>query len=161
VVQPNRSPTSRQCLLVAESSISADATGLSPVRSWDAPVLIEGCSPLISRQDTPIHQLMSDHTNPTARADIRALPGATLVRAKPVIARPFHEPTAWGALTIAPLAIFQGVPVALTMFVRTALAEYARFILLLVELYTVAGGILVTGTIHTSRWNNTGRLLCC
>jgi Na+/H+ antiporter NhaD/arsenite permease-like protein len=64
----------------------------------------------------------------------------------------------WGALTLAPLAIFHGIPVALTTFMHTALAEYASFILLLAALYTVAGGILVTGTIHTSPWNNTGVL---
>jgi hypothetical protein len=44
------------------------------------------------------------------------------------------------------LAIFQGVPIALAMFMHTALADYASFILFLAALYTVACGILVTGS---------------
>jgi Na+/H+ antiporter NhaD/arsenite permease-like protein len=64
----------------------------------------------------------------------------------------------WGVLTLVPLAILFGISPALTVFVHTALAEYMSFILLLFALYTVAGGILLTGTIRASAWNNTGIL---
>ena len=64
----------------------------------------------------------------------------------------------WGVLTLVPLAIFYGAPAALVVFVHTMLAEYMSFILLLSALYTVAGGILVTGSIHASPWNNAGVL---
>jgi Na+/H+ antiporter NhaD/arsenite permease-like protein len=64
----------------------------------------------------------------------------------------------WAVLTLAPLAIFYGVSAALMVFVHMALAEYMSFIFLLFALYTVAGGILLTGSINASPWNNTGIL---
>jgi Na+/H+ antiporter NhaD/arsenite permease-like protein len=64
----------------------------------------------------------------------------------------------WAVLTLAPMAIFYGVSAALMAFVHTALAEYMSFIFLLFALYTVAGGILLTGSIQASPWNNTGIL---
>lgn len=64
----------------------------------------------------------------------------------------------WAVLTIAPMAIFYGVSAALMAFVHTALAEYMSFIFLLFALYTVGGGILLTGSIQASPWNNTGIL---
>jgi Na+/H+ antiporter NhaD/arsenite permease-like protein len=62
----------------------------------------------------------------------------------------------WGILTVTPLAILYGVPAALSVFVHTTLVEYISFILLLFALYTVAGGILITGSIHASPLNNAG-----
>jgi Na+/H+ antiporter NhaD/arsenite permease-like protein len=64
----------------------------------------------------------------------------------------------WGIMTFVPLASFYGVSSALTALVHTALVEYMSFIFLLFALYTVAGGILVTGSIRASPWNNTGIL---
>jgi len=52
----------------------------------------------------------------------------------------------WSALTIAPLAALYGVPTAFAAFAHAMLAEYMSFIILLFALYTVAGGILVTGS---------------
>jgi Na+/H+ antiporter NhaD/arsenite permease-like protein len=51
----------------------------------------------------------------------------------------------WAALTMGPLAFTFGVPSALAGLVHAILAEYLRFIILLFALYTVAGGLYVTG----------------
>jgi Na+/H+ antiporter NhaD/arsenite permease-like protein len=63
---------------------------------------------------------------------------------------------AWAVLTIAPLAIFQGGAVALATVLQMMLSDYVSFILLLFALYTVAGGILVSGSIRTGPWTNVG-----
>ena len=63
---------------------------------------------------------------------------------------------AWAALTIAPLAIFHGGAVALATVLQVILSDYVSFILLLFALYTVAGGILISGSIRTSPWTNVG-----
>src|SRR6266550_5438505 len=52
---------------------------------------------------------------------------------------------AWATLTLAPMAALYGAPTALAALVHTLLAEYLSFIVLLLTLYVVAGGILVTG----------------
>ena len=54
---------------------------------------------------------------------------------------------AWAVLTLTPLAIFQGASVALATVLQVMLSDYVSFILLLFALYTVAGGILVSGSI--------------
>lgn len=54
----------------------------------------------------------------------------------------------WGLLTLLPVAVFHGVSTMLAAFVHVIVAEYLSFIALLFALYTVAGGILVTGTIR-------------
>jgi Na+/H+ antiporter NhaD/arsenite permease-like protein len=64
----------------------------------------------------------------------------------------------WAAVTLAPLAIFYGASAALAIFLHTMVAEYMSFILLLFALYTVAGGILVTGSIRPNPRNNAGAL---
>ncbi len=64
----------------------------------------------------------------------------------------------WAALTIACLAISYGFLTALAAFVQSILREYLSFILLLFALYTVAGGILVTGRIRGDPWTNAGLL---
>jgi len=53
----------------------------------------------------------------------------------------------WALVTLAPLAIMFGAAAALAAFVHAALAEYMSFIILLFALYTVAGGLLVTGNL--------------
>ena len=63
---------------------------------------------------------------------------------------------AWAVLTLAPLAIFQGASVALATVLQVMLSDYVSFILLLFALYTVAGGILISGSIRTSPWTNVG-----
>src|SRR6516225_851265 len=54
----------------------------------------------------------------------------------------------WAVLTIVPIALAYGVPVALAAVIHAILAEYLSFIVLLFALYTVAGGILVTGKLR-------------
>ena len=49
-------------------------------------------------------------------------------------------------------------PAMLAAFVHAIFAEYLSFIVLLFALYTVAGGILVTGTIRGTPWTNTAML---
>jgi Na+/H+ antiporter NhaD/arsenite permease-like protein len=63
---------------------------------------------------------------------------------------------AWAALTVVPLALLRGPPAALSTVLYVMLSDYVSFILLLFALYTVAGGILLTGTIRTSPWTNLG-----
>lgn len=62
---------------------------------------------------------------------------------------------AWAALTLIPLALAYGAPTALAAFVHALLAEYMSFILLLFALYTVAGGLLVTGNLGGTPARNT------
>ena len=54
----------------------------------------------------------------------------------------------WAILALLPIALFQGTPAALAALVHAALAEYLSFIVVLFALYTVAGGILVTGNLR-------------
>jgi Na+/H+ antiporter NhaD/arsenite permease-like protein len=53
----------------------------------------------------------------------------------------------WALLTLVPLALVFGAPAALGVFVHAMLAEYMSFIILLFALYTVAGGLLITGNL--------------
>ena len=64
----------------------------------------------------------------------------------------------WSALVVVPL--LAGVPAdqALGALVFTMLAEYLPFIILIFSLYTIAGGILVTGNIHGAPRTNTAIL---
>src|SRR6516162_3691602 len=64
----------------------------------------------------------------------------------------------WAALTLGCLAIFHGVPAALAAVVQSMFREYLSFILLLFALYTVAGGILVTGQLQATPWTHGGVL---
>ena len=61
---------------------------------------------------------------------------------------------AWSILTLASLGWFAGGAAMSAVFVHAMLAEYLSFIVLLFALYTVAGGILVTGDIRGTPWNN-------
>jgi Na+/H+ antiporter NhaD/arsenite permease-like protein len=64
----------------------------------------------------------------------------------------------WSAATLAPLAALHGVPAAVAGFIHAMLGEYLSFIVLLFTLYTVAGGILVTGNLRGNPWTNTALL---
>jgi len=61
----------------------------------------------------------------------------------------------WGLLVLAPMAAILGPTTALHALAHTAFLEYIPFILLLLALFTVAGGILVRGNIHGSPVTNT------
>ena len=54
----------------------------------------------------------------------------------------------WSALTVTPLAALHGVPTAIAALVHAVLGEYMSFIVLLMALYVVAGGVLVTGSLR-------------
>jgi len=64
----------------------------------------------------------------------------------------------WALLVAVPLALVHGGGVTAGALVHTALLEYVPFILLLLALFTTAGGILVTGNIHGTPLVNTGLL---
>mgnify|MGYP001362427259 FL=1 len=54
----------------------------------------------------------------------------------------------WAALVVVPMAIFYGWSVSIEAVLHTLLLEYMSFIILLLALFTIAGGILVSGNIH-------------
>ena len=64
----------------------------------------------------------------------------------------------WALLLLLPLAFLGGVGPALAALVHTILIEYLPFILLLLALYTVAGGIVLRGNLHGSPATNTALL---
>jgi Na+/H+ antiporter NhaD/arsenite permease-like protein len=64
----------------------------------------------------------------------------------------------WALVTLGPLAYAFGVPSALSGLVHAMLAEYMSFIILLFALYTVAGGLLVTGNLGGRPFSNTAVL---
>src|SRR5262245_5896018 len=53
----------------------------------------------------------------------------------------------WSALTLAPILLFYGVVTAAEALTH-AMAEFINFIIFLFALYTVAGGIVITGPIR-------------
>ncbi|HHZ09132.1 MAG TPA: sodium:proton antiporter [Rhizobiales bacterium] len=55
---------------------------------------------------------------------------------------------AWAALVIMPMSILYGWNVSVEAVLHTLLLEYMSFIILLLALFTIAGGILVAGNIH-------------
>ncbi len=61
----------------------------------------------------------------------------------------------WAALIVLPLGIWYGPLPTIQALVHTALLEYVPFILLLLALFTVAGGIVVRGNLHGSPALNT------
>jgi Na+/H+ antiporter NhaD/arsenite permease-like protein len=64
----------------------------------------------------------------------------------------------WGLLVLVPMALAFGPATAFHALAHTALLEYIPFILLLLALFTVAGGILVRGNIHGAPGTNTALL---
>jgi Na+/H+ antiporter NhaD/arsenite permease-like protein len=61
---------------------------------------------------------------------------------------------AWALLTLAPIAAVFGPSTAWAAFVHAMLAEYMSFIIVLFALYTVAGGLLITGNFGGKPWSN-------
>jgi Na+/H+ antiporter NhaD/arsenite permease-like protein len=61
----------------------------------------------------------------------------------------------WAALVIIPLAVIFGPTPAIHALSHTAFLEYIPFILLLLALFTVAGGIVISGNLHGSPATNT------
>ncbi len=61
----------------------------------------------------------------------------------------------WALLAIIPMAIFAGPGTTLHAVAHTALLEYIPFILLLLALFTVAGGIVIRGNLHGTPLTNT------
>jgi Na+/H+ antiporter NhaD/arsenite permease-like protein len=64
----------------------------------------------------------------------------------------------WSALVIVPMAVAFGLPVAAEAVAHTMLLEYISFIILLFALFTISGGILVSGNIHGTPAMNAGLL---
>jgi Na+/H+ antiporter NhaD/arsenite permease-like protein len=62
---------------------------------------------------------------------------------------------AWASLALLPIALAAGPGAAAQAVVHTALAEYIPFILLLLALFTVAGGIVIRGNLHGAPATNT------
>jgi Na+/H+ antiporter NhaD/arsenite permease-like protein len=60
----------------------------------------------------------------------------------------------WAALVLVPLVLAYGGGIAVHALAHTAFLEYIPFILLLLALFTVAGGILVRGNLHGSPATN-------
>ena len=60
----------------------------------------------------------------------------------------------WAVLTLTPLALIAGAAAALAALIHVLLAEYLSFIVLLFALYTVAGGLLITGNLGGRPWSN-------
>ncbi|MGE4371444.1 MAG: sodium:proton antiporter [Xanthobacter sp.] len=64
----------------------------------------------------------------------------------------------WAAAFVVPFVSMYGTGAAVHEVVHTALLEYIPFIILLYALFTVSGGILVSGNLHGSPAMNTGLL---
>ena len=65
---------------------------------------------------------------------------------------------AWAAAFLVPFSLMFGAGLAATEVLHTALFEYLPFILLLLALYTVSGGIHVRGNLHGAPGLNTAIL---
>ncbi|MDR0239770.1 MAG: sodium:proton antiporter [Deltaproteobacteria bacterium] len=64
----------------------------------------------------------------------------------------------WGLTFFVPCLLVYGQSVALYEFLRSMLLEYIPFIILLLSLFTVAGGVRLTGTLAGTPVVNTGML---
>lgn len=64
----------------------------------------------------------------------------------------------WGLAFIAPCVVVYGGAVALYEFLHTILLEYIPFLILLFALFTVAGGVRLTGSLTGTPMVNTGIL---
>jgi Na+/H+ antiporter NhaD/arsenite permease-like protein len=79
----------------------------------------------------------------------------------PLLAQHFWEhhhgkiAAVWVAIVTAPLLLAAGPATTAQLLTHTALLEYLPFILLLLALYTVASGIVVSGNLHGSPVTNT------
>jgi Na+/H+ antiporter NhaD/arsenite permease-like protein len=61
----------------------------------------------------------------------------------------------WALATLVPLTFGFGPSSALAVLVHAMLADYMSFVILLFALYTVAGGLLITGNLGGKPWSNT------
>ncbi|MBN9453961.1 MAG: sodium:proton antiporter [Bosea sp.] len=61
----------------------------------------------------------------------------------------------WAALTLVPLVLLRGIDPALGALLHTALLDYIPFIILLFALFTIAGGILISGNLRGTPATNT------
>jgi Na+/H+ antiporter NhaD/arsenite permease-like protein len=79
----------------------------------------------------------------------------------PLLAHHFWEhhqgkiSAAWSAIVVLPMLIWQGPIVAADAVLHVAFLEYIPFILVLLALFTVAGGIVVRGHLRGSPMTNT------
>ena len=64
----------------------------------------------------------------------------------------------WALLFLVPAIIRHGFSLTLYELMHTVLLEYVPFLILLLALFTVAGGVLVKGNLHGSPGLNTGIL---
>jgi Na+/H+ antiporter NhaD/arsenite permease-like protein len=65
----------------------------------------------------------------------------------------------WAAVIILPMLFTFGWSISAEAVLHTLLLEYVSFIILLFALYTIAGGILVSGNIHGTPLTNAGLLV--
>ena len=65
---------------------------------------------------------------------------------------------AWAALVIVPFAAIHGMPTAVYEVIHLLLLDYIPFIVLLLALFTVTGGIHIRGNLHGSPSMNTALL---
>lgn len=65
----------------------------------------------------------------------------------------------WAALVVVPLTISFGASLTLEAVLHSILLEYLSFIVLLFALFTISGGILISGNIHGTPLVNSGLLL--
>ncbi len=65
---------------------------------------------------------------------------------------------AWALMVIVPFAVIHGVPTAVYEIIHLMLLDYIPFIVLLLALFTVTGGIHIKGNLHGSPSMNTALL---
>ena len=65
---------------------------------------------------------------------------------------------AWAAMIVIPFAVLHGVPTAIYEIIHLLLLDYIPFIVLLLALFTVTGGIRIKGNLHGSPSMNTALL---
>lgn len=122
--------------------------------------------------------LLSLVTLPASAAEAHGLPGADMsllwalpfagillcIATGPLLYAHFWEhhygkiSALWAALVIVPMALAFGPLVAAEAVAHTMLLEYISFIILLFALFTIAGGIWISGNIHGTPLMNVGLL---
>jgi len=122
--------------------------------------------------------LLSLMTLPASAAEAHGLPGAAMsllwalpfagillsIATGPLLYAHFWEhhygkiSALWAALVIVPMALAFGPMVAAEAVAHTMLLEYISFIILLFALFTIAGGIWISGNIHGTPPVNAGLL---
>jgi len=65
----------------------------------------------------------------------------------------------WAALVVLPMLAAYGLSISAEAVLHTLLLEYVSFIVLLFALYTIAGGLLISGNIHGTPLTNTALLV--